>query len=37
MKITQGKAKNMMTTIKIEVTESDYFEKVTDILKKNDS
>ncbi len=34
MKITQGKAKNMMTTIKIEVTESDYFEKVTDILKR---
>ena len=34
MKITQGKAKNMMTTIKIEVTESDYSEKVTDILKR---
>ena len=33
MKITQGKAKNMMTTIKIEVTESDYSEKVTGILK----
>ena len=34
MKITQGKAKNMITTIKIEVTESDYSEKVTDILKR---
>ncbi len=34
MKIIQGKAKNMMTTIKIEVTESDYSEKVTDILKR---
>ena len=34
MKITQGKAKNMMTTIKIEVTESDYSEKVTDVLKR---
>ena len=34
MKITQGKAKNMMTTIKIEVTENDYSEKVTDILKR---
>ena len=34
MKITQGKAKNMMTIIKIEVTESDYSEKVTDILKR---
>ena len=34
MKITQGKAKNMMTIIKIEVTESDYSEKVTDVLKR---
>ena len=34
MKITQSKAKKMMATIKIEVSEADYSEKVKDVLKR---
>ena len=34
MKITQSKAKKMMATIKIEVSETDYSEKVKDVLKR---
>ena len=34
MKITQSKAKNMLATIKVEVSESDYSESVDRVLKR---
>ena len=34
MKITQSKAKNMVATIKVEVSENDYSEKVNSVLKR---
>ena len=34
MKITQSKVKKMITTLTVEVSESDYLEKVTSVLKK---
>ena len=34
MKITQSKAKNMLATIKVEVSESDYSESVNRVLKR---
>ena len=34
MKITQGKVKKMISTLTVEVSESDYIESVTNVLKK---
>ena len=34
MKITQSKAKKMVAKLTVEVNESDYLDKVSDILKK---